>query len=202
LFVLNYTWDLPKGARGFMNNAVGRQILNGWEVSGITSLIAGEPDFINIGNLPRPNGTAVGGGERNRIYTGSETVAPRVNYSGNPNGKKDIYAYIDPSFVKPPTVGSTGQESGQRPIRKPGLSNWDISVFKNINLDAESRVLQLRCEMFNAFNHTQFSDFNRTVDFTPTGIGNLPSATNRFGFGAITAARDPRIIQLAARFRF
>ena len=204
LFVMNYTWNLPRGARGFLDNAVTRQVLNGWELSGITSFIAGEPDFINIGDLPRPNGTAVSGGERNRIYTGSETVAPRPFYSGNPNGMKSIYAWIDPSMVKSPIIGqSTGQESGQRPIRKPGISNWDVSVFKNINFGSEQRVLQLRCEMFNAFNHTQFSDFNRTVNFNAQGqISNLPSATNRFGFGAVTAARAPRIIQLAARFRF
>jgi hypothetical protein len=202
-FVFNYLWDLPRGARGFMNNAFGRALLDGWELSGITSFFSGEPDFINIGDLPRPNGTLVGGGERNRIYTGSESVAPRPFYAGNPNGKKEIGAWIDPSMVRSPVIGqSLGLESGQNPIRKPGVSNWDISIFKNFNF-AEKAVLQLRCEMFNAWNHTQFSDFNRTVNFNAQGqIANLPSATNRFGFGAITAARDPRIIQLAARTRF
>ena len=103
-----------------------------------------------------------------------------------------------------PVIGkSLGLESGQRPIRKPGVNNWDISVFKNFPLGSENRVLQLRCEMFNAWNHTQFSDYNRTVNFNAQGqISNLPSASNRFGFGAMTAARDPRIIQLAAWLRF
>jgi len=204
VFVFNYTWDLPRGARGFMDNPVGRVLLNGWELSGITSFFTGEPDFINIGDLPRPNGTTVGGGERNRIYTGSEQVGPRPFYSGNPNGKKDIYAWVDPSAVRPAVIRqSQGLESGQNPIRKPGVNNFDISVFKNIPLGSEQRVLQLRCEMFNAWNHTQFSDFNRTANFNAQGqITNLPSATNRFGFGAITAARDPRIVQVAARLRF
>jgi hypothetical protein len=205
MFVLNYTWYLPKGAKGFMNNAFGRAALNGWEISGITSFFMGEPDFINIGDLPRPNGTQVSGDERNRIYTGSQSVAARPFYTGNPNDtSKDILAWINPAVIKAPIIGqSFGLESGQAPIRKPGVNNWDVSIFKNFRLWSESSNLQLRCEMFNAFNHTQFSDFNRTVNFNSLGaIANLPSPTNRFGFGAITAARDPRIIQLAARIRF
>jgi hypothetical protein len=127
-----------------------------------------------------------------------------VYYTGNPNGKKEIGAWIDTSVIRAPIVrGSTGYESGSRPIRRPGINNWDISIFKNIPFGAETRILQLRCEMFNAWNHTQFSDFNRTVNFDATGnVSNLPSASNRYGFGAITAARDPRIIQLAAKFYF
>jgi hypothetical protein len=172
-FVFNYTWDLPNGARGPMNNMVGRAILNGWEISGITSLFAGEPENITFGDLARPNGTFVGGGERNRIYTGSESVAPRPSFSGNPNGTKDIYAWIDPSVLRAPVIGlSLGLESGEKVIRKPGMSNWDISIFRNFPLGAESRVLQLRCEMFNAWNHTQFSDFSVSVSAggTPTPV--------------------------------
>ncbi|MCX7604870.1 MAG: hypothetical protein N2036_12405, partial [Bryobacteraceae bacterium] len=66
----------------------------------------------------------------------------------------------------------------------------------------------LRVEMFNAWNHTRFSDFNRSMVFSRDGsrIINLPNALGgtggRFGFGALTATRDPRIIQLAAKWYF
>jgi predicted P-loop ATPase len=99
-------------------------------------------------------------------------------------------------------------ESAQRIVRRPGVNNWDLSIFKNIHFGSERRFLQLRCEMFNAPNHTQFSDFNRTVQFNPTtgAVTNLPTALGggggRFGFGAITAARDARFIQLATKFYF
>jgi hypothetical protein len=88
------------------------------------------------------------------------------------------------------------------------VNNWDVSVFKNITLGAESRYLQLRLEMFNAPNHTQFSDFNRTIEFNPANgqVRNLPTSKGggggRYGFGAINAARDPRFIQLGAKFYF
>jgi alpha-D-ribose 1-methylphosphonate 5-triphosphate synthase subunit PhnG len=67
--------------------------------------------------------------------------------------------------------------------------------------------MQLRMEMFNAFNHTQFSAFNTTAQFNAAGqLVNLPGALGgtggRFGFGALTTARTQRIIQLAAKIYF
>ncbi len=43
--VLNVSWNafLPDGATGAMNNAVGRGLLNGWQLSGISSMASGVP---------------------------------------------------------------------------------------------------------------------------------------------------------------
>ena len=85
-----------------------------------------------------------------------------------------------------------------------------MSVFKNVYMGRADagRYLQLRLEMFNAPNHTQYTGFNNSVTFNRTtgAIDNLPSAVGggggRYGFGAVNAAADPRIIQLAAKFYF
>lgn len=81
-------------------------------------------------------------------------------------------------------------------LRGPGTNNWDISVTKRIPLGAESRFLQFRTEMFNAWNHTQFSAFGATAIFDRAGIQTNPS------FGMYTTARDPRVIQLSFRLAF
>jgi hypothetical protein len=52
----------------------------------------------------------------------------------------------------------------------------------------ESQAAEVRFEAFNLFNTVNFNNPN-------TGVG----ATN---FGAITGAGDPRVIQLAVRYRF
>jgi hypothetical protein len=202
--VFNYTWDVPKPARGgnFLDNALGRAIFNGWTVSGITSFVSGEPDNVSFSIA------GVGGADVNRIYTGSETYGPRVAYTGRailPKGDRALDRYLDTSVFRLPSIGSLGMDSGPRMVRRPGINNWDLSVFKNIPFWAEGRYLQLRCEMFNAWNHTQFSDFNRSAQFNQQGVlTNLPASQGggggRFGFGAITAARNPRIIQLAMKF--
>jgi hypothetical protein len=82
--------------------------------------------------------------------------------------------------------------------------------------------LQLRLEMFNAFNHTQFSGVNRATNITngagQTGaaiFGNYtgltvtnntrPSGNTQAPgtfFGEYNGARDPRIIQVAVKVYF
>ena len=69
-------------------------------------------------------------------------------------------------------------------LRNPGFNNHDLSVFKNFPLPGgnASRYLQFRLEMFNVFNHTQFSGVNRTTNLTngagQTGAAILNDYTN------------------------
>ncbi len=58
------------------------------------------------------------------------------------------------------------------------------------------RLLQLRWELYNAWNHTQFSSVDTSARLTPDG-----QQTNT-RFGALTAARNPRQMQLALRIVF
>ena len=203
ILVFNYVYDVPKAAKGgnFLDNPVGRVIFNGWQVSGVTTMQSGQPINIGVGF------TGLGGSDVNRIYTGSENVGPRVQLRGNPDsGGKSIDQWINTSVFVAPVVGSSGLESAARIARRPGTHNWDVSVFKNVPLGPDARrFLQLRLEMFNAPNHTQFSGFNNNVTFNPaTGaITNLPTSVGggggRYGFGAINGDRDPRRVQLAAK---
>lgn len=203
--VFNFVYDIPKLARSgnFLDNPVGRKVVNGWQISGLTTMQKGQPGNIGL------SFTGLGGADVNRIFTGSENVGPRVVVTGNPQpGNKSLAAWVDASVFKMPAVGSQGLESAQRIVRRPGINNWDITLLKNIPVWTEARYLQLRLEMFNAWNHAQFSDFNRTIQFNPStgAVTNLPTALGggggRYGFGAINAVRDPRIIQLAAKFYF
>jgi len=201
--VFNFVYTTPKVAKNqnFLDNPVGRVIFNNWQVSGLATMQSGQASNIGL------SFTGLGGADVNRIWTGSENVGPRVSLRGNPgNGPKTIDAWIDTSVFVMPAVGSAGLESAARIVRRPGTHNWDISVFKNVPLWSEGqRFLQLRLEMFNAPNHTQFSDFNRTITFNPNNgqVTNLPTAVGggggRYGFGAINADRDPRRLQLAAK---
>jgi hypothetical protein len=62
-----------------------------------------------------------------------------------------------------------------------------MALIKYTNF-TESKVLQLRFEAFNTFNHAQF--------INPSG--SINSGT----FGVVTSARSPRIMQIAAKFTF
>ena len=72
--------------------------------------------------------------------------------------------------------------------RADGVNNVDASLIKNIRI-VERLQLQLRAEMFNALNRTQFNG----PELNPTNAN----------FGKITSAANlPRSLQLAARFRW
>ena len=72
----------------------------------------------------------------------------------------------------------------------PGLDNYDMALLKSTTI-TESTKLQFRAEAVNVFNHTQFKNPNGTVN--NTGLG---------GFGYVTSAQDPRIMQVALKFHF
>jgi hypothetical protein len=150
----------------------------------------------------------------NRRITGDEGWAPRPILTCNPNlskGERTLYSYINTSCFQPALPGSMGMDSVLRPIRGPGLNNWDMSIYKRIPLGGESRYLQLRLEMYNVWNHTQWSFLNVTPTFDAAGkITNLAGTPGggRYGFGALNTVRTaagaggPRQIQLGAKIYF
>lgn len=210
IFVLNYVYELPKPARSrnFLDNPAGRAVFNGWQVSGITLFRTGQP--VGIGYSVQ----GIGGAELNRRITGSETWGPRIVMTGSPKldkHKRNEFQQVDYTVFRPAPRGSIGIDSGPPGyLYGFGDHNWDITVMKNFPFSKEQgRFLQIRLEMFNAFNHTRFASYNTGVQFAGIDnpqINNLPTALGggggRFGFGAITGARDPRIIEVAAKVYF
>jgi hypothetical protein len=198
--VINYIYNLPGLEKGSsFSNAVTRAVLNGWELSGLTSISSGAPVNVTY------SVSGVSGPLLNRQITGSEDVAPRVLLTCNPNSSgAPILAFLNPSCFAPAPKGSQGLDSGYDRLRGPGLQNWDMSLFKNISIKEKAHI-QLRLEAYNAFNHAEWGTVNTAITFNSTGqIINLPSATNRFGFGALNGIRanSQRILQVAVKASF
>ncbi|PYV43501.1 MAG: hypothetical protein DMG06_10350, partial [Acidobacteria bacterium] len=175
---INYVYDLP-----FFKNASGpKRMLGGWQISGITSFSTGSPFTVTSPGDPAGIGKTV-----------------RANLIGNPNnGLKTAEAYFDASaFASVPSVGSaTGAtgfgNSARNVVSGAGSNQWNIFLFKNFSgipfLTKEGANLQFRAEFFNAFNHTQFTNY-----FLTFGAA---------GFGGASGARDPRILQFGLKFLF
>ena len=82
-------------------------------------------------------------------------------------------------------------------FRLPGSNNWDISLFKNFSLFKEGKVrMQYRLEMYNAFNHTQFTGVDTTARFDANN--NQVNAL----FGSYTAAANSRRIVMGLKLNF
>jgi hypothetical protein len=75
---------------------------------------------------------------------------------------------INPAcFARPGTQGDIGGLQ-RNLLRQRPIFNNDLAFFKNIKL-GEKREIQLRWEIYNIFNHTNFSDFHGAMAFTPDG---------------------------------
>jgi hypothetical protein len=128
-------------------------------------------------------------------------VDSRVVLTGDPNlpkSERTISRHFRTEVMRPPTRENFGIGNAPKdPIRGPGINNWDISVIRDFPFTRDSaRNLQFRFEMYNAFNHTQFSGVDTGARFDATG--NQVNAR----FGEYTAARAARRIQLGLKLNF
>jgi hypothetical protein len=194
---LNYVYNLPKLAHA---NVVIQAILGRWQISGVTMFRTGTP--FNIGY------SVTGVSQQN--ITGSSTEGARVYWLGNPmTGSSDPYNGMNGNMIAPPQVGSVGLETGYNRFTGPGTNNWDISLQKEFSI-REKVHFQFRVDAFNAFNHTQFTGYNSTVNYAsltnwaPTNLYLKADGTvnNINGFGTVNGVASARNLQTVIRIQF
>jgi hypothetical protein len=155
LMVINYDYKVHglKNAHWAL-----KAITNGWQITGITQFISGQPQDVGAGISGINLGQRLGG-------TWTESV--RGYFVGDPNATKERSKYFDWQTTTLPTVAQAVALQGAYPrtkLSRPGQAVTDLSLFKNFQLGGDSsRNLQLRLETFNVFNHPQFNNMNTSV---------------------------------------
>jgi hypothetical protein len=185
VFTANYIYDIPLFAKRY--DFVGRAF-GGWEISGIVTLQSGLPFSPSTSNWD-PAGLGI-------IAPPLTVARPNVLCDPNQNAPHTFLQWFNTAcFQATPAVnagipnvpgnGSRGAVNG------PPTKRVDFSLFKNFALGKEgsSKSLQLRMEMFNVFNHTNFRNI-ASVNVTATT------------YGQINTVRDPRTIQIGAKLKF
>jgi hypothetical protein len=179
---VNWLWDVP-GPRS--RNLVIRGALRNWRVSGIASFVSGAPLAVTSST-----GTGVN-------FTGTPSQSARIWVTGNPvlpKSERTFSRNFRTEVFQQPPLGTLGN-AARSLIRGPGINKWDLSLIKELPIHEKTR-LQFRWELYNAFNHTQFSGLDATARFDATGLQINPR------FGEFTAARTPRQMQFALRLSF
>ncbi|HEY8458951.1 MAG TPA: hypothetical protein VIM99_01150, partial [Blastocatellia bacterium] len=183
---ISYIYELPffRAQQGIAGKALG-----GWQISGITTVQTGIPftattsnlDYAGLGLIPVP----------------SVAARPNLLCDPNKNAPRSVNEYFNVACFQdnPPITGpgSTGLQNtpgtaGRGVIKGPGTTRFDFTLSRIVKF-RESLSLQLRAEAFNIFNHTNFRSFTST---------NVTSTA----FGQIGGVRDPRTMQLGAKFLF
>ncbi len=82
------------------------------------------------------------------------------------------------------------------------VNNVNMMFSKRFPIKSERRSLMFRAEMYNIFNHTQFSGFNinPTYDWSNWKNGTLVQTNNNLG--RMTGAMNPRQMSMSIRFEF
>ncbi len=184
----NWIWELPKGSNLAGASVLSKAILDGWQMSGILTIMSGAPTGVTL--------QLVSGSATN--WSGSPTDGARPMMIANPILPKDQRTFErnlnTEAFALPAraTLGNAPKDV----FRGPGRNNWDISLFKNFRLTERFRA-QFRGESYNTFNHTQFASVDTNAKFdNNTGAAANPQ------FGQFLTANFARRMQLALRITF
>ena len=180
LFSISGVYELPFGrgkpAGGGMSRTADL-IAGGWKLGGIASFQSGQ--FLTPTDV---SNTSNAGGSR-------------PNLLSNPNGlshssrQSKLDRFFDTSVFERAEIYTFGN-AGTGTIVGPGLTVWDLSLYKDFHVSENHRV-QFRVEFFNAFNNVN--------------LNNPGTAFGSSGFGRITSTRseaDARQIQFGLRYDF
>jgi hypothetical protein len=161
---------------------IAKRFTAGWELSGVATFAKGEPVQLSEND----DNSLLGAFNANPDVPSYANNGTHLFENKNP--RKGL-PYFTPGFFQPEPYGQVGNAM-RRYFSGPGLDNYDMALLKSTAI-TESTKLQFRAEAFNVFNHTQFKN--------PDGLVN---DTNQGGFGFVTSAQDPRIMQVALKFLF
>ena len=189
-FVCSWIYELP-----FAGNLSlpWKRLLGGWSVNGIVTFQSGTP--FSVENIYDTDATG------DAVVSYADLGAPFVLMDPRKNGNRafnadafQVFGNPSPDELIPFDVATDYRRGTSRRNQyrlNNGLNNWDLAIVKNTPLWNEGARLELRFEMFNAFNHTQFQNVDLNI-----------SNKGRGTFGQYVSTAEPRIIQLGARISF
>ena len=180
-FVASYTAALPiESVLGATNRWT-----KAWSLSGTTRFATGFPVTLTDNSDNSLVGT-LGNGVNNYLLDTPQFLGGSLHI--NTNGRNGRPEFNTTAFPEE-NLGELGN-SRRRMFYGPGINNFDLTLQKSVNV-GEARSIDVRAELFNAFNHTQF--------YGPASVDGQVEDPN---FGHIVNAVAPRLIQLVAKFSF
>jgi hypothetical protein len=182
VFTTSWVYEIPTGAGGRFQtgNKVLDHILGPWQLNGILQFTSGQNYHVGVSGDLANTGNA-GSNNINGGYLRANVVGDPNLSNGTPDGWLNASAFDVPA---PFTFGDMDRHA----LQGDGLGNLDLSIFRKFRI-TESKIVELRIEMFNATNSPTW---NR-----PTAQLDSPN------FGRIFSTRSTeRQIQLGLKLHF
>ena len=189
-----FLYELPvgPGKRFLDNSGVLAKVIGGWQLSGILRYQSGQ----TLGVSATQTNPSYSGGATAEGVGGSTAIPQTADIVPGVAMKletKDFNPRTDRYLNAAAFAQPTGPFGSSMPtidgLRGFASYNEDLALAKTFNMQGRS-TLQIRLEVFNAFNRVQFGN-------PSTNIGNQET------FGRITSqANSPRNMQIALRMTF
>ena len=146
LFVANAIWQVP----GSKAHGLAGWAANGWQIGGIYQASSGLPFTAKVGGDPLGLKSAITFAFPDRL------LGPGCDSPVHPGNATQ---YINTACFAFPNPGTRLGDAGRNTLIGPGLSNFDVSLFKNNRIAriSETANVQFRAEMYNALNHANFA---------------------------------------------
>jgi hypothetical protein len=172
-FTFGSVYELPFGkGRARLSNHPLRYILGDWSVGSVATVQTGAPFTVTT----QTNTT--------NAFSAGALRADVLRAPNLPPDQRTLNRWLDTSAFAQPANYTFGNQ-GINTVRADGKVDFDFSVLRNFAL-RESKRVQFRVELFNAFNHPNFG---------------LPGHTfGGPGFGIVSSSDPGRRIQLGLRF--
>ncbi|HLU99622.1 MAG TPA: hypothetical protein VKZ59_00045, partial [Acidobacteriota bacterium] len=176
----SYIWELPFGRGRRYGSGLpvwADQVLGGWQLNGITTLVTGQllsPAFSSTD----PANTNQFGGRPDRVGDGnldSGSMRDRI--------KAGLPIFDAGSFAVPEGGRGWYGNSARNILTGPGEALWNIVVAKNWDVANERARLQFRWELFNAFNRPNFANPSTNIESGTFGIVTRAGAARSMLFG-------------------
>jgi hypothetical protein len=192
VLAVTYSYALPFGKNhmplGNVNNFEDK-LINGWQVSGISTFQSGQPFSATYTAPGSPTGQV--SGRANRVmgvplYPSTKTKTEWFNPAAfvappcyNASGPVACSSYV----AGGPTVYAAYGNSAYDMLWGPRFQDWDMNLEKNTAFGDRYR-LQLRIDSFNIFNHPNLGSpaaaiSNTSTVGTITAVSSAPSAESR-----------------------
>jgi hypothetical protein len=142
--VTTFIYEAPKFEG---HNLLVKNVLGGWEVSGLFTAQSGSPFTINGGKGNNNSGFLVGQ-DRADVVPGKN---PGIRQGGKANW---INHYMNKDAFAVNALGTPGN-SPKFAYHVPPIRTMDLALIKNWAYE-QRYALQFRVEMFNALNHPSF----------------------------------------------
>ncbi len=203
----NGVYQFPFGhGRRWLSSGILGKVLEGWQTGGLwtsrsgipMTLVSGFGTINRAGNSGNNPAVALGmsdsavcsavGVYKDPAKGASYLPASFISYSTSPTAAPGATLGANPAILANASPGALGDHGLFKSCSGPNLHQVDVNFVKKTKL-TERVTFEFRAEMFNIFNHPNFS-----VSATPN--------INNSGFGSLTSTFTAREIQFNGRISF